>query len=306
MTDYTKTVIGPSAFVSSDAERRAFLVRSPDSMLLARTTHDYIFDPAIAAGYSGGAIPSIGAALPAGGLINVANDSPLGIPVGLRGAVTAVAVSGTNPLVADDGEGGVALAPVYSFDMPIIKKAGIADNLVGRPAAEGFLDFLWICWFKASDYKSAGLLGYGSPGIGPVWGASFSNSGAGAASGFFERMSARAIWPSPLAANTWWQGAAHYRFDTGGNHIYVRTFLNGTETNLGLAATPVSATPTGLSAQSTSGAQSTLFGDWGGAADPVGMVGRQERIFTGISGHTLDPLEEVQRNWAAVRGRYGL
>ena len=38
----------------------------------------------------------------------------------------------------------------------------------------------------------------------------------------------------------------------------------------------------------------------------TGILSRFERLLTGQANYTLDPLEEVQRNWTALRGDFGL
>lgn len=294
----------PDAFSGSDAARRAFPVRSPDGFSQTRTTTDWIFDAAQGAYFGMVGIPANGTALPAGGMLNLANNSPLAIPAGLRGAVTLKSQAGKNATVETaDSRVGIKQATGTNFTSTIVQKAGIADQNVGHPPTEGFLDFLVIDWFRPNALAQWGAIGCSNNNAGSqqqkFWG--FGSNPGGTV---FEVLST-ATRPIPVVPNRWQQVAIHYRFDTVGGAIYVRSFYNGNEVNATAAATPVAMTPAAMTALPHANTQTQVGGNYIDSAFD-GLTGRVERTFTSIAGHTLDPAEEVARNWNTLRSQFYL
>lgn len=289
----TRTLQLPFTVTATDAERAKMMVRSQDLSYMTRLTSDWTFDAITAAGHAAGSLPSNGATLPVAGLVNVAINSPAAIPVGLRGAVTAKANNGavTDPTFdISAGIGGVNFSG--SKDPLQILKASIADNAVCNPIVEGYLDFLALTWIKPVALGNWGCFGLGDQGaVNRIWGC-YCNGGGN----FKEALSDRIF--TGVAAGAWSQIGMHYRYDTGANKIYVRTFVNGAEVNAGSAATAVTATPTSQTASSYTNAKMQIGGN---RVDPAfnGTVARASRHFTAISGQTLDPLLLVQQDYAA-------
>ena len=295
----SKFITADSSFSLTSTLRRAMTMRSADPAKLARPAHDFIIDARTGAGHASGTLPAENAAIGSGGLVNLGRNSHTALPAGIRGAVTAKA--GTNATVvnyATDGSGrGGIKDPVPAFNRgALVQKVAIADNLVGHPPSEGWHDFLCIAWIRPSAVNGAAF-GYGTPAE-RFWGGYIVNS-AGSPR-FHDALTGGII--ATGTADQWTQMALHYAFNAGTGTIAVRAFRNGAEVTItgGTAVTCATLTARAFA----TGKQMAL----GNNFDPslTGLLARLERIFTGQANYTLDPLEEVQRNWTALRGEFGL
>lgn len=286
-----------TAITGTDAERAKFPVRSPDPAFRTKLTTDWCVDATTAVGFQTGSLPADTANI--GTLVNVANDSPPALPVGIRGAVTALinlgAVTMTNGGAA--GTRGITRNGEGTSNGVKVVKAALGANAIGHPPTEGFLDFLVIAWCKPTALNTWSLLGCSNNNSGSnqfkFWGIDCS-----AAGNFRESLSLRTL--TGAAAGAWSQVAVHYRFDTSGGAIYVRTFVNGVEVNAASAGTAISTTPANMTAAGNT-ATRTLIGSNFIDVCFKGIIGRVERIFTAQSGNTLDPLLLVQQDYAANR-----
>lgn len=293
--DFTEYTVA-AAFTGTDAERRAFKVASRDPFELTETAHDFSIDPMVADCHAGGAVPASGTALPAGGMINLANDNALALPAGLRKVATVKPGAGAFNLI-DTGGGVIGLtdpAPGNGRGM-ILQKAGLADNLVGHPPSEGWLDFLQIAWFRPAALGYQSVFGYGTGGQ-RFYGVYMNGGGA-----LLEPLSGKGF--AAVTANTWCQTAAHFRF-AGGN-IYVRTFLNGAEISPATGNVAIATSQATMNGWAFASGKALIGGN---NTDPStgGAIGAFDRIFTGIAEHVLDPQELVTANWNAKRARYGV
>lgn len=296
----TRNIVLPFSITGSDAARARFPLRSRDPALLTRLTSDWCLDATVAVGHASGTLPADAAALGAGGLVNLANNSPLAIPAGLRGAVSCVA-NGAAPSFSNSGAGnrGINRNGEATSAGLRIAKVGIADVDVGHPPSEGFLDFLFLIWARPSALNYWSLAGCSNNNFGAdmvkFWGITCNGGGA-----VQESLSGRGL--AGLAAGTWAQIGSHYSYNTGSGAILVRSFINGGEVNAGLAATPVATTTAAMAA-----AISTATKSWIGSngIDPCfkGLIGRAERILTGLPGNSLDPLALVVADFAVNRAR---
>lgn len=299
--DYAYPITLPTGFIAADADLARLPVDAQDGYQLARTTTDWIFD-ASQGGYAGIiGTPGNGTNLPAGGMLNLANDNPLALPAPLRGAVTLKSQLSKDATVERDPNGyvGIEQAGGTNYTATLVQKVGIADTAIGHPPTEGFRDFVVIAWLYPYTLAHWSPIGCGNSTGAQTrfWGLVCSPGGV-----LSEVLSLR---PIPLVTGKWQQVAMHYRYDVAGNKIYVRTWLDGEEISPGTFATPVSMTPTAMAALPHADTQTQIGGN---NVDQVfdGLIGRLERIFTGIAGHTLDPAQEVAvRNWTVLRPYYG-
>lgn len=295
----TKLYSADGSFALTDVQRRAMIMRSADPAKLARPAHDYILDPRGGPGHASGAVPPTGTALGAGGLINLARNSHRVLAAAVQGAASAKAgKNGTVINLADDGAGHVGIAtPGALYNQGgIIQKAGIADNLVGHPPSEGWRDFLYLAWVRSA--AAQGSLGGYSTAAARFWGI---NIDIAAAKPRFIDSLGGAIIANP-AADTWVQVAVHCAFNTGTGVITSRRFFNRAEVG-GAVVSPL--TTASMGALAFAAGWQGVCGN-GFDQSLTGLLGRAERLFTGIADYTLDPLEEVVRNWDTLRASFGL
>ena len=283
----TRSIVMPYAINGTDAQRARFLVRSPDPALQTKLTTDWTFDATTDAGFVDGVVPVPGGSVNSG-LANVARDNPSAIPATLRGVVRA-----TEPAViyglAQQGFRGLRFNDPYA--PLIVEKVGVTINGIGHPPTEGFLDFLMVAWIRPDYLGYWSAFGFSNNELGSnayrYWGLTCNGGGV-----VLESMSGRQI--DGLAANTWTQVGLHYRFS--GNSIYVRTFVDGAETNLDLAGTPVSRTITDIAAAPIGYTRMAIGSN---LVDPCiqGLIARVDRKFTGLAGNTLDPARMVAADY---------
>lgn len=290
----TIDIIFDAGLTGSAAALAAFPVESADQAMMTKTTTDWQFSGLTAFGYAGSAIPADGASLPAGGLVNVGVDSPKALTdnaPSIVGAASAVVVNGTAPKVRIDsnGRGGIDFTGSSSLE---VHKAGIANNNVGNPVAESFLDFVVTGWVKLTTAVGAspfGVFGCGTNGSQKMWGFYLNNSDQS----IREALSGAIL--AIIGTNTWYQIAAHYSFNTTSGAITLRLFLNGTEVG---AAQVVSTTISTMTGWSTSATRTQIgaimaFGPW------TGVITEPHRVFTAIPGHVIDPAAFVAAEYAA-------
>lgn len=296
----SKIITADSAFALTAAQRRQFTMRSADPYLLARPTHDFILDARFAAGHASGVLPADGAALGAGGLVNLARDNHAATPAAVHGAATGIPRSGST--ITYSGDGGTPdrfgiVANAAAGACATAAKVGHNNYDVGRPAFEGYLDFLAIAWVNIAAVAAMGVFGYSQPGGSRFWGV---NINAGMA--LREVLTGRTF---TWSIGVWQQLAVHYRFDTGAGKIFARMFHNGAEQNAGLAATAAVTTISTMDGWAYANAGARFAGN-GIDLGLNGKTARYERLFTAIAGYELDPAEEVTRNWSVLRAGFGL
>lgn len=295
MTDSIR-IATDTAFTGTATDLAAFPVPSKDRFELTKTSTDIVFDALNALGHAGAALPSNNTALPAAGLVNVANDSPLAIPAAARGAATAARIS-VDPtfLIDGNGRGGIDFAGGSGKPL-LIAKAAVNAQDVGNPVVEGFKDFLMSVWAKPNSIPAGGadrsMFGFGALAVRRVWGFRLN------ANGGFVVAEGQTGNSGTVTAGVWVHLAAHYAFNTGTGAITINTWKNG-------VPQLVNGAHSATTANLTADVQTTMrcqIGQGIGGAVFDGVIPYASRIFTNIAGHVLDPATLVAAEYAATKG----
>lgn len=284
-----------AAFTGAATDLAAFIVPSCDPAEMTKTSTHFTLDALTAYGYATGALPATGASLGAGGLVNVANDNPPALPSAAQGAVTATLSTGAQPVVRIDanGRGGLDFTGAGALNL---HQSSVADNLVGNPVAEGYIDFVVTAWVMQTTLASGapqGVAGCGTSGSTKMWGWYLNQTDQS----IREALTGATL--LGLALNSWYQIGAHYSFNTTSGAITVRLFANGAEIGSAAVASTTIATMAGwpTAATRTQVGSIMAFGPFSGVIADI------DRVFTALAGHIIDPAVFVAAEYAANKTR---
>jgi hypothetical protein len=275
----------------------SMIIASNDPTEQTMITEDFCFDARVAAGFSSGALPAAGAAFPAAGLISVARDdqpalsrlanaAAIGHPAaGTPQTTLTPSVAGTSGLVTSLGIDFTAATPAY------IRKTGVADNVVGHPPTEGFMDHLMMAWVRMGAVPG-GLNAFGSTINGGIrFGGSLVP---------IDAVNNALTFGAALSIGLWYLLGIHYDFDVEADTTIVRRFLNGLE--VGAAAAGIG--PKAYVA-APSAANRCAVGGQSGSANFPGIIARPTRIYTAVPGFLADPAAIVASRFANERAIFG-
>lgn len=278
----------------SNFNDNTFPVLSNDPVGLATIATDFIFDAQAPACYAGGVLPTVGAAVPTAGLVNLARNSALAL--GRTDAQAVTAVPGNTSRLATFNGSGWSMAP-GAHEGFLIRKAGTANNRVGEPLLESYADNLVIVWVKASALPSSGqfyapvLLGQnGTTAQG--WNGIVTTS----ANGSFVKPGDHSFGYGLGVVN---QFALYVDFDTVAGTTTQRFYRNGSLLDTRTGPAPSSMASNNANAVAMFGANA------GGCNGFDGIIYRVQREFTSLSGMDVDGVTAfVAADFVANTGRF--